>query len=267
MIQRLLTFSALWLLCSCSTLPNPYQAGLSGGASGTGLAILKKSAESHGNRWDRFEKVEVSYSGTWAKMATRIQPVLTDSEFRKSSEESYFPRSGIVVQEHRGPGGSKSVRQTGDEVSISYNGTPSQDSEQRDASSLVVDAYTAFLFGPSWVLSEGQEFRLLASEEIEGEACDLVAATLRPGLGRAEEDQVIAWISRKSGWMRRLQFTLNGLESTKGADVDVVFSEMRKADDGSVWPTQFLERVQRPLAIKAHEWRMNRLILDGKKAF
>jgi hypothetical protein len=66
--------------------------------------------------------------------------------------------------------------------------------------------------------------------------------------------------------MRRLQFTLNGLDSTRGADVDVTFSDFHKAADGSVWPRTFVEYIQRPLRAKAHEWRMNSLKLDGSHA-
>lgn len=63
--------------------------------------------------------------------------------------------------------------------------------------------------------------------------------------------------------MRRIQFSLNGLESTRGADVDVTFSDFRKAPDGSLWRGHFLERIQRPIPAKAHEWQMTSLKLDG----
>jgi hypothetical protein len=257
---------AVLLLASCSTLPDPSSSGSLDPATGNGRRLLEKSAATHGNRWDRYSKVSVSYDGTWARLATRIQPVLTDPEFRKSSNETYFPGSGRVIQEHSGPAGTKSVRRTRNVVQVRYNGEPTTDAEQLDAAALVADAYAAFLFGPSWLLAEGKGFRHIASKNLDGETCDLIAATLRPGFGRSDEDQVIAWISRESGLMRRLQFTLNGLESTRGADVDVVFSGMKKVADGSVWPTRFLERVQRPLSIKAHEWQLTRLATDGRKA-
>ena len=135
------------------------------------------------------------------------------------------------------------------------------------AAALVADAYTVFVFGSSWLAENGRDFQLLPGGSIAGEPCHLVSGTLKPGLGRADSDSFIAWIGKGTGHLRRFQFTLNGLESTKGADVDVTFSEMRKAPDGSVWPTRFVERVQRPVNIPAHDWRMTSLSLGGRKAW
>ncbi len=103
--------------------------------------------------------------------------------------------------------------------------------------------------------------------EAAGTACHLVSGKMKPGLGRSPEDKFIAWIAKDTGYLKRFQFTLNGLESTKGADVDVIFSEMKTLADGSVWPTHFLELIQRPLKIKAHEWDTTSLSLNGRKAF
>jgi len=101
---------------------------------------------------------------------------------------------------------------------------------------------------------------------LDGERCHLIAGRLSPGFGNSAEDHFIAWIGRDSSLMRRFQFTLNGLDSTRGADVDVTFSDFRKAADGSVWPGNFVEYIQRPLLAKAHQWRMTSLRLDGTRA-
>jgi len=71
----------------------------------------------------------------------------------------------------------------------------------------------------------------------------------------------IVWRRR----LRRLQFTIEGLASTRGADVDVTFSEFWEAPDGSVWPGRFVEWVKRPVLVEAHEWWMTSLTVDGRK--
>lgn len=231
------------------------------------MQTLRKSAAAHGDPWISRSQVTVSFDGDWTALATRIQPVLTDPGFRKSSVETYRTGMKSVSQTHTGPSGTKAVSRRGDSITVSYNGVTSDDAEKLDAAALVTDAYTVFVFGSSWLAENGTGFQLLHSSSVDGETCDLVSGTLKPGLGNSAEDSFIAWISRDSGYLRRFQFTLNGLESTKGADVDVTFSEMRKAADGTVWPTRFIERVRRPVNIKAHEWWITSLTVDGRKAW
>jgi len=252
------------LVISCSTLRDPSAVPTSQN-NPAAYAVLKKSAAIQGNPWTRYDRVKVSFDGEWGKVATKIQPVLTDPSFRKSSVETYFPNSGKVVQTHTGPSGTKSVTRNGEKISVSYNGNASQNPETLDAAALVADAYTLFVFGSSNLVASATGLQLLPSEAMNGEVCHLVSGALLPGLGNSPKDQFIAWISKDTGYLLRLQFTLNGLESTKGADVDVTFSDFKTLPGGSVWPTHFIERVQRPVNIKAHEWRMTSLSLDGRK--
>ena len=254
------------IAASCATLPNPYGVPTSG-TDEKAAAILKASASAHGDPWKRYRTVKVSFDGRWGKLATRIQPALTDPSFRKSSTETYRTGSKDVSQTHTGPAGTKTVSRKGSSISVSYNGTPTSDGEKLDAAALVTDAYTNFLFGSSWLAANGENLHLLPGQSIGGEACQLVSGTLKPGLGNSPSDNFIAWISEDTKLLKRFQFTLNGLESTQGADVDVTFSQMRTAPDGSTWPTRFLEKVQRPIKIHAHEWDMTSLSLDGKKVF
>jgi hypothetical protein len=251
-------------LSSCSTLTVP-GAGKPAGDDDAARAVLEKSSKTSGSAWTRYQQVEVAYDGEWTGIVKRLQPDLVDPEFRKSSVETYRPRSGRVVQEHRGPGGSKRVVRRPGDVEVSYNGQAKDDATTRDAAALVADAYTAFLFGSSWLDRKGGDLVLLEPVEYAGETCERVQGVLRPGFGFVPEDRFIAWIGRESGWLRRLQFSIDGLASTRGADVDVAFSEHWKAPDGSVWPGRFVEWVQRPVLVKAHEWTMTGLTLDGKK--
>jgi hypothetical protein len=255
--------SAMSLLASCSTLPRP---GAEAGpvVSGDAVALLRQSARAHGDPWRNYLRVEVAYSGEWSTLATRLQPVLTDPGFRKDSVETYQPRQAKVRQLHTGPDGRKEVRRDGRTIDVRYHGTRTTDAEVRDAAALVADAYTVFLFGSSWLAEHGRELRLMGERELDGESCHLVAGRLSPGFGVAADDDFIAWIGAESRLLKRFQFSLNGLDSTRGADVDVVFSEAWKAADGSVWPGRFIERIQRPVKAKAHEWRMTALSLDGR---
>lgn len=209
----------------------------------------------------------MSYEGEWSTPAVKLQPVLTDPGFRKSSTEIYEPRTQRVVQTHRGPAGEKMVRSAIGSVRVSYNGVPTHDLETLTSSALVADAYTAFLFGPSWLAAKADRVGLVGTRTLDGELCDLVSGRLLPGFGSHREDHFIAWIGRDTRLLRRLQFSLNALESTRGADVDVTFSGFRKGRGGDVWPTSFTEYIQRPLVLKAHQWRMTSLTIDGRSAW
>ena len=254
----------LSFLVSCSSLPVPGRA-VATGTNADAVAVLKRSAAKHGNPWQNYREVQVSYSGEWSSLATRLQPVLTDPGFRKSSVETYQPRSGRVRQFHTGPQGTKQVTRQGLKTAVVFNGKLANDPEATAAAALVVDAYTAFLFGPSWLIEQGSQHTLLTEKSLGGESCSLVAGKLNPGIGSPAPDDFIVWIGKDSGLMRRFQFSLNALDSTRGADVEVTFSDHWKAADGSVWPGHFVENIERPIRTKAHDWRVTSLLLDGRK--
>jgi hypothetical protein len=221
------------LAVSCATLPDP------GKSSGTqfnpqAIAIPKKSANAHVAPWKRHRHVNVSFDGEWSPLAARIQPILTDPDFRISSVESYRTDRGHVSQTHTGPGGEKTIERNGHSVSVSYNGEPTADPEKLDASALVADAYTIFVFGSSWLSVNATNLQLLPGREMDGESCHLVAGTLSPGIGRSSRDHFIAWISKDIALLRRFQFTFNGLDSTRGADVEVTFLGMKTAPGGTI---------------------------------
>lgn len=253
-------------LSSCSSLIVPGEGKAMGGAS-EAEAVIVRSARLTGDGWNRYRKVEVSYDGEWTGIVKRLQPDLVDGEFRKSSEEIYEPGKNLVRQWHRGPGGRKMVLRTPGAIEVEYEAPDGREADKnlRDAAALVADAYTVFLFGTSWLKEHAEDLSLLEPREFSGEICDLVQGRVRPGFGFSEEDRFIAWVGRESGWLRRFQFTIDGLESTRGADVEVSFFDHWRAADGSVWPGRFVEWVERPVKVKAHEWSMMGLKLDGKR--
>jgi hypothetical protein len=74
----------------------------------------------------------------------------------------------------------------------------------------------------------------------------------------AKEDRVILHIDRSSKLLRRVRLTLNGLDSTRGAEVDVTFRDFKNID-GVLWPTDFDERIRSPFKLHAHHWNLRGL--------
>ena len=52
-----------------------------------------------------------------------------------------------------------------------------------------------------------------------------------------------------------MQFTINALESTKGAEVHVDLMDHRRFA-GVLWPTRYVERIDRPANLAAHQWNL-----------
>lgn len=218
-----------------------------------------------GKAWQRYQRVEVRYQGEWSRLSPKIQPVLVDAGFRRSSQEIYLPSQRVVKQTHQGPAGTKIVLRSGRKTAeVRYNGEPAKNAEAISAANLVTDAYTLFLFGSSWLADHSTPILKAGTRYVDGDGCNLIRCELRPGLGDSDADAIIAWISQKTGYLRRVQFSLNGLDSTRGADADVTFHDFIIAKDGSVWPTRFVEYVRRPFVFKAHEWMLTSMKLDGQ---
>ena len=226
------------------------------------LALMAESREAHGEKnFARVRDISVRYEGQWASIGPRFQPVLADTKFRRDSEERLFIGAGIMAQEHSGPLGKKLVVREPGAVAVSYNGEPSSSEEGRAAAALVADAYTMFLLGPFYFDRPGTLLTSAGQALVDGAQCDQVLALLRPGIGITKEDRVILSIDRASKQLRRVRMTLNGLESTKGAEVDVTFRQFRTIG-GILWPTDFDERIRVPFDLHAHHWKMTGLEIN-----
>jgi len=246
-------------ISSCSVLPRPGAGHEVVGEAPSGRALVEASAEAAGDAWRRTERVEMRLSGRWQPIVEKLQPGLVDSGFRKTSVEVYEPRKGRTSQRHEGPLGTKVVRRENGKVELRFNGVVEEDAEKRASAALVADAYGLFGFGASWLAARGSDFRVIGVREFAGERCWMVEAVVRPGFGEAAQDWVIAWIGQESKRTHRVQLTLFGLESTAMADVDVVFSDFQAGPMGTWWAGRYVERVQRPILTKAHEWELEGL--------
>ena len=124
------------------------------------------------------------------------------------------------------------------------------------AASLVTDAYSMFVFGPDFFRQRAAKLkRLNSTRDVDGQPCDELLAVLRPGIGRSEEDRVILFIDQSTKVLRRVQFTLDALESTRGAEVQVDLSKHEKLA-GVLFPTEYYEHIDRPVNLDAHRWQL-----------
>ena len=248
-------------LPGCSTL---LPVSLNMASTPAAQALLKESANAHGLKaFQALQDVSVSYAGEWRALIGKLQPALVDSSFRASSEERLLLREGLVAQAHTGPGGRKQVvRKAGTtapgEVHAWYNGEEARDAERRAAAALVADAYRLFLLGPLWLVDRPLAMELGEIEWVNEHACDVLRLQLAPGLGHARVDQVALFIDRKERLLRRVRFTLDGLESTRGAIAEVEMYDHQTLH-GVRWPTRFYERLVRPMRMPVHDWNLTGL--------
>lgn len=264
---------ALPALAGCAA-PLPPVEGT--GTAAEADALLARSAAAHGlPALGAARDIALRYEGEWPGLIDRLQPALVDKGFRGGSEERLLLREGIVAQQHRGSAGGKAVVRRTDatgpgEVRVWFNGEEARDAERRAAAALVVDGYSLFLLGPmhlAGLRAGGRPMRLaLAGDErlsVDGAThdCQVLRARLAPGLGFSEAEELALFIDREEGLMRRVRFSLNGLESTRGAVAEVDCSG-HLARHGIRWPTRFHERLLRPLPLPVHDWRLTGLDLD-----
>lgn len=239
--------------CGTSQLPEMVERGDREAAE----RVLDRAVEAHGGleRWSEIRDIVVRYEGEWASIGPRIQPVLADTGYRRKSVEVILPARRVVGQLHEGPSGEKMVHRTPDSIDVSYDGVPATSGDVLDAAALVADVYQMFLTTPFFYDAFATSARWAGTEWIDGELCDRISAVVRPGFGRADEDLAVISIGRDTGILRRVRFTLNGVESTRGAEVDVTFRGHREID-GILWATEYVERIRAPFKLAAHEWRL-----------
>ncbi len=259
-----LGLAILPLFAGCST-PLPLMSRPAGDSAAA--KRLQESAEAHGlAAYRALTDINVSYSGEWRPLINRIQPELVDAGFRGNSEERLIPNAGVVAQAHTGPLGRKQVswrrsrnspNETG-EVAVWFNGVLSSDPAAQDTAALVAEGYALFLLGPLWLVNRDLPMQLAGTERVDGRLCDVVNVWLSPGLGKASTDRLSLYIDRADNITRRMRFTLEGFERTRGAVAEVdTFEHARRF--GVLWPMRSYERLVHPLPLPVHDWRITGL--------
>jgi hypothetical protein len=226
------------------------------------VRILEKCQTHHGAAsLARLHTVTVSYDGQWGKLVPKVQPVIVDEQFRGKSTEVLDLKKQTIRQLYTGAGGQKLVERTPADVRVSYNGVPNATQPVREASAMVANAYQLFLLGPLFFREKNCLFAYEGTDSIDGAACHSILAIIRPGFGFSTEDRVLLSIDQKTNELRRVRMTLEGVATTKGAEVDTTYLTYRR-QSGVLWPTNLVERVRAPLAIHAHRWWVTDLKLN-----
>ena len=256
------------LLAGCSTPLRLSEMAIDRDSGPRAEALMQRSAEVHGlAAYRQLHDINIAYEGQWGLLIDRIQPLVVAKSWRGSSQERLLPALGINAQSYSGTAGHKFVRWQRSpadgstalgRVAVWFNGQPSQDPGVLAASALVAEAYKLFLLGPLWLVERGLTMRVHSTERVDGRFCDVVDVWLRPGLGQDLLDRVQVCIDREDGITRRLRFTLEGFEATKGA-VAVVDTFEHQRRFGVLWPMRTHEDVVHPLRLPAHDWRISGL--------
>lgn len=253
-LAHVLSLCGLLLLVGCATRGIPPTTVH--GEQPAARALLLKSAEAHGlSAFRQITDISVGYTGEWYSLVSKLQPVLIDAGYRRSSQERILiGTGGLVAQQHVGPHGSKQVVRRAEDIKLFYNGQPGHDPEALAAAALVADAYRMFLTGPFHFLEGNLSLAVAGNEEVEGRSCLTLVAVRRPGHGLAQEDRYLLFIDAENYLLRRIRFSMEGLESTRGAIAEVDFFD-HKPIAGVIWSTRFHERLRKPIpGLPVHDW-------------
>lgn len=224
--------------------------------------IFERTFNVHGGgSLDQLNDVNLSLSGEWKRLIKRIQPLVTDFNYRVNSQERLFPNSGGYVALYTGPGGTKKVVRSPSSLEVYYNGEPSNDPEVLSSTALTADAFHLFLLGPLALKEWQSEFTRLTDITYKDQTYYRLHLYRNPGFGYSKQDQVVLWIDTVSERTKIIQITLEGHSTTKGAHVEVEFLDYIQQGD-YLFPSNFFERVNAPLSVDAHAWHLTGLDIN-----
>ena len=248
-------------LSGCSS---PLPVSLTARSSPAATSLLDESATAHGlPAFKGLSDISYSHDGSWRVLIDKLQPVLVDPGFRGKSEDRLLPRDGVIAMASSGPAGRKFVVRRPSshefgEVHVWFNGEEARDSERRAAAALVADLSRLILLGPMLLAERNLVLELGDVQRVNGMPCDVLRVQLAPGLGHSLFDQAALFIDRQERLLRRLRFSLEGLQSTKGTAHEVDMFD-HQALHGMRLPTRFAEQRVQPTLIAVRDWRLTGL--------
>lgn len=197
--------------------------------------------------------VNVAVDGDWYYLITKIQPDVTDENYRQQSEERILLAPSAYAALYNGEAGTKRVLRTQDSIEVEYNDEESLDSRKQQATALTADAFYMFVLGPLALSEKVSNWQRLEDGTAGGKSYFRINGELQPGIGFSDSDFITLWIDKQTDLTFRLHITLEGFESTKGAHVDTTFLNYTNIGKFTL-PTHFFERVLGPIRLNAHEW-------------
>ena len=255
LLKCLLAFSVV-LLSACATrFPSP-QLDIADNQSPTAAAIFQRTFKQHGgDQLEQLDDVNLAISGEWKGLIKRIQPLVSDFNYRVDSQERLFPNNGGYVALFNGPNGTKKVIRTPDSLEVYYNNEISKDPEVLSSTALTADAFHLFLLGPLTLQKWQDNFVRLSDSKENGLDYYRLYLKRSPGFGYSASDEVVLWIDKLTDRTFKVQITLQGHSTTQGAHVEVDYLDYIQLDE-YLFPSVFFERVNAPIAIDAHAWRL-----------
>lgn len=197
--------------------------------------------------------VNVGVDGEWHFLITKIQPLVTDDEYRQQSQERILVSPRAYAAHYQGDAGTKWVYRTATQTNVAYNGEVTTDQQKRAASALTADAFYLFVLGPLALPTRVDNWKRLEDGEWQNKMHYRINGELTPGIGNSERDHITLWIDKATNLTVRLHITLEGFESTRGAHVDTTYLAYETVGAFTL-PTHFFERVLGPIKLDAHEW-------------
>lgn len=220
-----------------------------------GKQLFSKTFDTHGGQYlDELNDLNVALTGEWKTLIRRIQPLVTDYTYRIDSEERLLPNENVYASLYTGPAGNKKVVRTPDSIDVFYNGEQSTDAEVISSTALTADSFLLFLLGPLAASQWADQFVRLADVKDDGKTYHRIYVKRQPGFGLSNEDELALWIDPVTFRTKRVQITLEGHSTTQGAHVEVEFLDYKKVDK-FLFPVDFFEVVNAPIAIDAHAWQ------------
>jgi hypothetical protein len=259
LFQRIQPYNILFFaffLAACSTIPIQQKHAIDAEAR----TLLDATQAAHGKpAFAAIRDISMSYGGKWFTLVTRLQPVLTDVTFRNTSEERVLFADNVIAQIHSGNGGNKAVvRDSAANARVWVNGQADTSKDRIASSHLVLEAYQLFLY-PAFYVERAKHLERTGTASVNGRACDLLLAVLRPGIGASAEDRVVLYVDQEDKLVRRVRLTLEGFEGTRGAIVDVDLDRFIEIA-GVKWPSHFYEALVHPFpGLPAHDFYLTGL--------